>query len=440
MPHGSPLFSRFFSIPAASTGNADSISTWCRRIPSMWSMCSMSTGHSSTHAPQFVQDHSTSGSITPFARRAHQRPSGLGLDRVGQLLALLIRGGQQVRRLGERVIAQVQDDLLGRQRLAGGPGRALRLAPPALGAGGHVQQALPGEVLDLAQAEHVGVRVGLLEVEHLAVRAHRLERAERVRPPGEQDVQRGQRDVQVLGVHHDDRKARTTASCARRNTTSSTLFTPVAERRQPVPDDLRGERAVVVGEHAGVDLRAPVQQQRRDDQEDHARARPTRRPVCEPKNRDARPSRCGSFRSRITVNVMIPASTADGEQVLQEADGRPVPDAGDRERPAEQVAVRLDDRQQQNDEAPERQGVRHARHRPLQQLALPDHLGRLRLQVMPGCSRTAAIRSGAGCPLNASRFSHHSRRPAIANATTVRTRPTVIRKTTRTSSISGAQA
>ena len=28
MPHGSPLFSRFFSIPAASMGKADSISTW----------------------------------------------------------------------------------------------------------------------------------------------------------------------------------------------------------------------------------------------------------------------------------------------------------------------------------------------------------------------------------------------------------------------------
>ena len=32
--------------------------------------------------------------------------------------------------------------------------------------------------------------------------------------------------------------------------------------------------------------------------------------VCEPKNREARPSRCGSFRSRITAKVMIPASTA----------------------------------------------------------------------------------------------------------------------------------
>ena len=66
MPHGSPLFSRFFSIDDASVGNADSISTWCRRRSEMWSMCSMSTGHSSTQAPQFVQDQSTSGSITPF--------------------------------------------------------------------------------------------------------------------------------------------------------------------------------------------------------------------------------------------------------------------------------------------------------------------------------------------------------------------------------------
>ena len=37
----------------------------------------------------------------------------------------------------------------------------------------------------------------------------------------------------------------------------------------------------------------------------------------------------------------------------------------------------------------------------------------------PGGSARPAIRSGAGCPLSASRFSHHSRRPAIASATTV---------------------
>ena len=31
--------------------------------------------------------------------------------------------------------------------------------------------------------------------------------------------------------------------------------------------------------------------------------------MCEPKNRDLRPSECGLFRIRITVKVMIPAST-----------------------------------------------------------------------------------------------------------------------------------
>ncbi len=59
---------------------------------------------------------------------------------------------------------------------------------------------------------------------------------------------------------------------------------------------------------------------------------------------------------------------------------------------------------------------------------------------VPGCARTVATRSGAGCPLNASRLSHHPRRPAIASASTVSSSPTVIRTTTRTSSLSGAQA
>jgi len=31
----------------------------------MWSTCSMSTGHCCTQAPQLVQDHKTSGSMTP---------------------------------------------------------------------------------------------------------------------------------------------------------------------------------------------------------------------------------------------------------------------------------------------------------------------------------------------------------------------------------------
>jgi hypothetical protein len=50
----------------------------------------------------------------------------------------------------------------------------------------------------------------------------------------------------------------------------------------------------------------------------------------------------------------------------------------------------------------------------------------------PGCPRTAATRSGAGCPPNASRFSHHTRRPATAPAVIVRAKPITIRTTTRT--------
>ncbi len=65
MPHGLPRRSRLFSIVVASAGKADSMRTWWRRIPLMWSMCSMSTGHSFTHAPQFVHAQMTSGSITP---------------------------------------------------------------------------------------------------------------------------------------------------------------------------------------------------------------------------------------------------------------------------------------------------------------------------------------------------------------------------------------
>ena len=32
--------------------------------------------------------------------------------------------------------------------------------------------------------------------------------------------------------------------------------------------------------------------------------------MCDPENRESRPSRCGLFRSRITANVMIPTSTS----------------------------------------------------------------------------------------------------------------------------------
>ena len=147
-----------------------------------------------------------------------------------------------------------------------------------------------------------------------------------------------------------------TASWASRNTTSSTLFTPRAKRGQPVPDDLRGERAVRVGEVPGVDLRAPVQQQRGDDQEDHAQHEPRRAGV--------RPGEPG--RPALPLGVVAQPDHREGdqpgqdqhrEQVLQEPQRERMPDPGDREPAGEQVPVGLDDREDQDDEAPERDEV-----------------------------------------------------------------------------------
>ena len=70
--------------------------------------------------------------------------------------------GKHVRRLGEGVVAQVQDQHLRRERLLGVPRGALGLAAAALGAGREVEQALPGEVLDGADAE-LGILVEVVE-------------------------------------------------------------------------------------------------------------------------------------------------------------------------------------------------------------------------------------------------------------------------------------
>ena len=137
--------------------------------------------------------------------------------------------------------------------------------------------------------------------------------------------------------------------------------------------------------------------------------------MCDPANRESRPVRFGPVRSRMTANVMIPASTADREQVLDEADDRPVADDRDGEAAAEQVAVGLDDGQQQDDEAPERQRVRHPGHRP-PRAACAARSPRWPGPPRPGRGARArlATRSGAGWPARPTRYSHHSRRPASA--------------------------
>ena len=313
---------------------------------------------------------------------ANQGAPGLGED-AGREGGAVLLAGEEEGRLGEGVVAQVEDELLGRQRLSGGPGRALRLAAAALGAGAQVEQALPAEVLDLAEAEHVGIGVGLLEVEHLAVAAHGLERPEGVGTSGEHDVERREADVQVLGVGDDDQEGQHDAELEQDEGGLEDAVDAVAEGVQRLGDGPGGERPRVrVRERASVHLRAPVDEQRHDDGGDHGQDHPGGPRV-----------RAGEARGAALL-VRIVAEPDDrecddagqhthGEQILDEPDGRPVPDAGDGEGPLKERPVRLDDRQQQDDESPEGRRVGRAWDRPLQQLALPDHLRQLGFRLPP---------------------------------------------------------
>ena len=244
-----------------------------------------------------------------------------------------------------------------------------------------VQQALPGEVLDLPQPEHVHIRVGFLEVQHLPVRPHRLQRAQRVGAAGEHDVDRREGDVQVLGVGDDHQERQHDPELGQDEHRLQDAVDPVAEGVQRPGDHPGRERpGRRVGEHPGVDLRPAVEQERGDDQEDHAEDNP-----CGP-GVGAEEPRSAAFPVRVLAHPDDrerddPGEHADGEQVLQEPGDRPVPDARDREGAREQVPVGLDDRQQQHDETPERGRVRRAGHRPLQQLPLPDNLDQLRLDL-----------------------------------------------------------
>ena len=96
----------------------------------------------------------------------------------------------------------------------------------------------------------------------------------------------------------------------------------VTQGRQPVPDDLGRERPMRIREHPGVDLRPPVQQQRRDDTEDH--------PQHDPRRAGMRPEepRLAALLMRIVLDPDQgerdnPEQHPDREQILNEPDKRP---------------------------------------------------------------------------------------------------------------------
>ena len=317
---------------------------------------------------------------------------------------------------------------LGRQRLAGVPGRALRLAPAALGAGGEVEHALPGEVLDLAAAEDV-VLARVLEVDRLAAGLHRQQRAEAERLALGRHVDRRQRDVQVLGVRHDDQEAMITTIWP---STKIGLDRPrwrcARAARAPCAVSLRRERppAVAEREDPGVDLRAAVEQQRQDDQEDHAEDLPGRAGV-----------RAVEARRPLDPGRVLPAAQdrerdqagqhGDREEVLEEADHAPAcrsagcgsPCRTARRTPRGSSAPRMRKPQKVNACARPGTDQRSSRRWPMTSPSCGPQ---------PLADAVEPARWPAG-RTQISRYSHHTRRPAIANAITVAPRPMTRRST-----------
>ena len=205
MPHGSPLFSRFAasrpprpgtptrSAPGAGASRRCGRCARCRpgtppRTPRSWCRTRSRPGRSRRRpVPTSGRSASAFTSSGSFSRS-----SSLAASRYGALAKAWSRRSRMTC-LGDSGLPVAQAGHCDWHRP-----HSVQVA----------MSSRPFQVKSsiLPQPEHVGVRVGLLEVQHLAVAAHRLQRAEGVRPPGEQDVQRGQRDVQVLGVDHDDRE------------------------------------------------------------------------------------------------------------------------------------------------------------------------------------------------------------------------------------------
>ena len=85
----------------------------------------------------------------------------------------------------------------------------------------------------------------------------------------EQDVQRRQEDVQVLGVEHEDQEHQHHADVQQQADALEHLQGPLADAVEQVAHPDRDERAALVGQVAEGRRGAPEQEHRPDDVEDH---------------------------------------------------------------------------------------------------------------------------------------------------------------------------
>ena len=229
------------------------------------------------------------------------------------------------------------------------------------------------------------VRVGLLEVERLAVAHHRPQRAEAVGAPGEQDVERRQEDVQVLGVARTmTRNTSMTPMCSSRPTYSSTSLASSPSRLERAADAVGDERPVAVREVARGRRRRPRNRNSVQMTLKIMNRTSQAPPRCEPLKRDSRSER---------LRGVLDPDGREGDQAEQarrramKSCRKPstahLPTSGMWKSSAEdQRAVRLEVDGRQDEERPDHEEVRDAGDGPLEQLPLPEDLDDLGLDVL----------------------------------------------------------
>ena len=249
------------------------------------------------------------------------------------------------------------------------------------------------------------------------------ERAERLRLALEEDVERGREDVHVLAVEHedeepgDDRDLRDDEHRLERHRVRADVGDRLGRERPPA--------VMLVRRVAGGDLGAPVEQQRGDYEEDHPEHEIGLVDVRPVKPRFAREAR-GRLPQPDDGEDAKRGQHRDREQVLDKAQGAAPPESGDGEVTLEERAVGLDDGQQQDDEAPERERVGPAGDWPLEQLALREDVGELCLYRILEAGQPL----GRYGPADTTRVSQSARQPAAPSAATVTSSPATSRTVT----------
>ena len=281
---------------------------------------------------------------------------GVGSVPSGAVAALeLLEGG----------VAQVGDQCLGGEHLAGEVGGTVRLAPAALGAAVEVEHVLPREMLEGRRAK---VLIALVGSRHHGVDVDGTQTSPRLLLP-EHDVGRGGDDVKVLAVAEVDeepedqdevRPEEDPVERGERAAPGAEWCEEVAERRGHRPVGCQRLGGALGDEGREVELHAD--EKRRDPDQDEKGVAAV-----------AAPEAGGADRQAVDEGEQHSGQREHAEEVLEV--GERGGDEGNGVEPNthhQRLDDPLSDGGEQDQETPEDQGVEHSRVGPAQQATLAE--------------------------------------------------------------------